>query len=112
MKHESACISSKFNHRRAKKDISEAFEQLASSKNICEAHKVFLQITIIVCLSQIGVSSKDDCDKLKSKRIKDSYNTRRSKQNSYHVMNKNIAPSNITDTWYKKVGVPSRASQA
>ena len=34
-----------------------------------------------------GVYSKDDCGKLKSK---DSNNTRRSKQNTYHVANKNI----------------------
>ena len=54
---------------------------------------------INVCPSQIGVSNKDDCDKLKSKQNKDSYNTRRSKQNSYHVMNKNIAPSKLTDGW-------------
>ena len=41
-----------------------------------------------------GVYSKDDCGKLK---IKDSNNTRRSKQNTYHVVNKNIAPSKVTD---------------
>ena len=35
-----------------------------------------------------GVYSKDDCGKLKSKY---SNNTRRSKQNTYHVVNKNIA---------------------
>ena len=34
----------------------------------------------------------------------------RSKQNSYHVMNKNIAPSNIIDSWQKKEGMPSGAS--
>ena len=50
-----------------------------------------------VWLSQIGVSSKDDCDKLKIKQSKDSYNTRRSKKNSWYVTNKNIAPSKITD---------------
>ena len=41
-----------------------------------------------------GVYRKDDCGKLKSK---DSNNTRRSKQNTYHVANKNIAPSKVTD---------------
>ena len=41
-----------------------------------------------------GVYSKDDCGKLKSK---DSNYTRRSKQNTYHVTSKNIAPSKITD---------------
>ena len=41
-----------------------------------------------------GVYSKDDCDKLKSK---DSNHTRRSKQNTYHVVNKNIAPSKVID---------------
>ena len=41
-----------------------------------------------------GVYRKDDCGKLKSK---DSYHTRRSKQNTYHVVNKNIARSKVTD---------------
>ena len=41
-----------------------------------------------------GVYSKDDCGKLKSK---DSNNTRRSKQNTYYVANKNIASSEVTD---------------
>ena len=40
-----------------------------------------------------GVYSKDDCGKLKSK---DSNHTRRSKQNTYHVVNKNIASSKVT----------------
>ena len=97
MKHESSNISSKYSHHRAQKDLSEALEQLPSSKNLSEAHRVFYQIMMIVWLSQIGVSSKDDCDKLKSKQSKDLYHTRRSKQNTYHVMNKNIASSKITD---------------
>ena len=41
----------------------------------------------------IIVYSTDDCGKLKSK---DSNHTRRSKQNTYHVANKNIAPSKVT----------------
>ena len=41
-----------------------------------------------------GVYIKDDCGKLKSN---DSNHTRRSKQNTYHVVNKNIAPSKVTD---------------
>ena len=41
-----------------------------------------------------GVYSKDDCGKLKRK---DSNDTRCSKQNTYHVVNKNIAPSKVTD---------------
>ena len=41
-----------------------------------------------------GVYSKDDFSKLTNK---DSNNTRRSKQNTYHVVNKNIAPSKVTD---------------
>ena len=41
-----------------------------------------------------GVYNKDDCGKLTNK---DSNNTRRSKQNTYHVVNKNIAPSKVTD---------------
>ena len=51
------------------------------------------------------VCSKDDCDKTKSK---DSYNTRRSKKNTYHVVNKNIAPSNVTNGLKTKEGMPSR----
>ena len=48
-----------------------------------------------------GVYSKDDCGKLTSK---DSNNTRRSKQNTYHVVNKNIAPSKVTDRSRRKRG--------
>ena len=47
-----------------------------------------------MCVSTKGVCNKDDCGKLKSK---DSNHTRRSKQNTYHVVNKNIAPSHGTD---------------
>ena len=43
-----------------------------------------------MCVSQKGVYSNDDSGKLKSK---DSNHTRRSKQNIYHVVNKNIAAS-------------------
>ena len=39
-----------------------------------------------------GVYSKDNCGKLKSK---GSNHTRRSKKNTYHVVNKNIAPSKL-----------------
>ena len=39
-----------------------------------------------------GVYSKDDCGKLISK---DSNHKRRSKKNTYHVVNKNIAPSKL-----------------
>ena len=48
-----------------------------------------------------GVYSKDDCGKLKTK---DSNHTRRSKQNTYHVVNKNIAPSKVTDRSRRKRG--------
>ena len=48
-----------------------------------------------------GVYNKDDCGKLKSK---DSNHTRRSKQNTYHVVNKNIAPSKVTDERRRKEG--------
>ena len=48
-----------------------------------------------------GVYSKDDCGKLKNK---DSNHTRRSKQNTYHVVNKNIAPSKVTDRSRRKRG--------
>ena len=42
MKHERLEISTKINHHRALKDISEALEQkLSSSKDISEAHRVF-----------------------------------------------------------------------
>ena len=52
-----------------------------------------------------GVYIKADCGKLKSK---DSNHTRCSKQNTYHVVNKNIAPSNVTDGLKTKEGMPSR----
>src|SRR3954468_6634616 len=48
-----------------------------------------------------GVYSKDDCGKLKEKY---SNHTRRSKQNTYHVVNKNISPSKITDGSRRKRG--------
>src|SRR3954465_6242502 len=48
-----------------------------------------------------GVYSKDDCCTLKNK---DTNNTRCSKQNTYHVVNKNIAPSKITDGSRRKRG--------
>ena len=42
VKHERLAISSKYNHRRALKDISEVLEQkLYNSKDISEAHRVF-----------------------------------------------------------------------
>ena len=47
------------------------------------------------------VYSKYDCGKLK---IKDSNHTRRSKQNTYHVVNKNIASRKVTDRWRWKSG--------
>ena len=52
MKHESSNISSKYSHRRAQKDLSEALEQLPSSKNLSEAHRVFEQMMINMWLSQ------------------------------------------------------------
>ena len=48
-----------------------------------------------------GVYSKDDCGKLTNKYTN---NTRRSKQNTYHVVNKNIAPSKVTDGSRRKRG--------
>ena len=47
--------------------------------------------------------SKDDCGKLKSK---DSNHTRRTKQNTYHVANKNIAPSKVTKERMPSRGIP------
>ena len=41
MKHESSGVSLKHNHHRAQKDLSEVLEQLPSSKNLSEAHRVF-----------------------------------------------------------------------
>ena len=54
-----------------------------------------------------GVYSKDDCGKLKSK---DLYHTKRSKQNTYHVVNKNIAPSKVTNEQRQKRGCLPGAS--
>ena len=102
MKHERTIVSIKQIHHRALKDISEALEQkLYSSKDISEAHRVFLSnYESSVSLSK-GVYSKDDCGKLTNK---DSNNTRRSKQNTYHVVNKNIAPRKVTDGRRRKRG--------
>src|SRR3954468_20417721 len=47
------------------------------------------------------VYSKDDCGTLANKYTN---NTRRSKQNTYHVVNKNIVPSKITDGSRRKRG--------
>ena len=47
------------------------------------------------------VYSKDDCGRLTNK---DSNHKRRSKQNTYHVVNKNIAPSKVTDGSRRKRG--------
>ena len=55
------------------------------------------------------VCSKDYCDTTKRKY---SYNTRCSKQNTYHVVNKNIASSKFTDGLKTKVGTPSGASSS
>src|SRR3954470_9079586 len=48
-----------------------------------------------------GVYNKDDCGTLTNKYTN---NTRRSKQNTYHVVNKNIATSKITDGSRRKRG--------
>ena len=62
------------------------------------------KITVCACLS-LQVFSKDDCDTTKRK---DSSDTRRSKLNTYHVVNRNIAPSNITNGLKTKEGMPSQ----
>ena len=54
-----------------------------------------------MCVSPKGVYNKYDCGKLKSK---DSNHTRRSKQNTYHVVTKNIASSKVTDRRRRKRG--------
>ena len=41
---------------------------------------------------------------------KQNKSTRRSKQNTYHVMNKNIVSSDVTDRLKTKDGMPSGAS--
>ena len=46
-----------------------------------------------------GVYIKDVCGRLTNK---DSNHKRRSKQNTYHVVNKNIAPSKVTDRSKRK----------
>ena len=83
MKHERTIVSIKQIHRCALKDISEALEQkLYRSKDISEAHRVFLiNFNSYESLSK-GVYSKDDCGTLTNK---DTDNTRPSKQNTYHV---------------------------
>ena len=48
-----------------------------------------------------GVYSRDDSGRITSK---DSNHKRRSKQNTYHVVNKNIAPSKVTDRSGRKRG--------
>ena len=53
-----------------------------------------------------GVYRKDDCGRLTRK---DKNNTRRSKQNTYHVVNKNIAPSKLPMEVDER-GEPSGAS--
>ena len=58
MKHESANISLKYYHHRALKDVSEALEQLPSSKDISEAHRVFYQTLNHVWLSQKVCTSR------------------------------------------------------
>ena len=54
-----------------------------------------------MCVSPKGVYSKDDCGKLTNQ---DSNHTRRSKQNTYHAMNENIAPSEVTNNVGDKRG--------
>ena len=56
------------------------------------------------------MSSKDTSDKPKSKASKDSNDTRCSKQNSWYVTNKNIAPSKIPMVVRRKRGCHSGAS--
>ena len=91
----------------AQKDISEALEQYHGSKNLSE---VYEQAQHNFWLSQKGVSGKDSKLKTQSKISKDSYHTRRSKQNSYYVTNKNIASSKIPMVVRRKRGCHSGAS--
>ena len=54
-----------------------------------------------MCVSPKGVYSKDDCGELTNK---DSNHTRCSKQNTYHVVNKNVASSKVTDSFEDERG--------
>ena len=63
MKHESATISLKYNRRRSLKGISEALEQLPSSKNISEAQTIFYENTNNVSPLQKECAAKMDCRK-------------------------------------------------
>ena len=67
---------------RAQKYISEALEQFHSSKNLSEAHRAILtNHSIILALTNRCVQ-QGYLTQTKSKTSKDSYNTRRSNQNS------------------------------
>ena len=66
----------------------------------CSAQSILANSKSCMALSK-GVYSKYDYGKLTSK---DANNTRRSKQNTYHVVNKNIAPSKVTDERRRKRG--------
>ena len=101
MKHERSKVSIKQIHHRALKDISEVLEQnYITQKDISEAHSILTNSKSCMALSK-GVYNKDGCGKLKSK---DSNHTRRSKQNTYHVVNKNIALSKVTNRSRRKRG--------
>ena len=94
MKHEISIISIKQIHHRALKDISEVLEQNYITQNYITNSKSCMALSK-------GVYRKDDCGKIKSK---DSNHTRRSKQNTYHVVNKNIASSKVTNIRRRKRG--------
>ena len=101
VKHESSTISMKLSHRRALKIYKwRTRAKLPSSKDISEAQSILTNHDSWVSLSK-GVYNNDDCGKRKSK---DSNHTRRSKQNTYHVVNKNIAWSKVTDGRRRKRG--------
>ena len=94
MKHERSIVSIKQIHHHALKDISEVLEQnYITQRYKRNTYSILTNSKSCMALSK-GVYIKDDCGKLK---IKDSNHTRRSKQNTYHVVNKNIAPSKFTD---------------
>src|SRR3989337_1931073 len=68
------------------------------SKDISEVHEAFYKSTKYYLIPAWCITKR----KIKS--------TRRFKIYAYHVTNKNIAPSKITDDRWKKEGMPSGAS--
>ena len=101
MKHERSIVSIKQIHHSALKDISEVLEQNYITQKIKVKHIEYSNNFRIMCVSIKRCVQKILLWKLTNK---DSNHTRRSKQNTYHVVNKNIAPSKVTDRSRRKRG--------